>query len=138
MAKGRDLRQDADAVRVPVAKGDNLWSLARRYGLRVDDLLAVNQGIDPRRLEIGSELVIPSHEAAKAERERRDASIEVSVRQEGSVRAYSVADGDTLWNLSRRFGVSVTRILEANASVTPDRLEIGQPLNIPASVMAAR
>jgi|GEM_PF-1057763 len=138
MAKGRDLRQDADAVRVPVAKGDNLWSLARRYGLRVDDLLAVNQGIDPRRLEIGSELAIPSHEAAKAERERRDASIEVSVRQEGSVRAYSVADGDTLWNLSRRFGVSVTRILEANASVTPDRLEIGQPLNIPASVMAAR
>ncbi|NDY58781.1 DUF459 domain-containing protein [Desulfovibrio sulfodismutans] len=138
MAKGRDLRQDADAVRVPVAKGDNLWSLARRHGLRVDDLLAVNQGIDPMRLEIGSELAIPSHEAAKAERERRDASIEVSVRQEGSVRAYSVADGDTLWNLSRRFGVSVTRILEANASVNPDRLEIGQPLNIPASVMAAR
>ncbi|MEF3696599.1 DUF459 domain-containing protein [Desulfolutivibrio sp.] len=138
MAKGRDQRQDADAVRVPVAKGDNLWSLARRYGLRVDDLLAVNQGIDPQRLEIGSELAIPSHEAAKAERERRDASIEVSVRQEGSVRAYSVADGDTLWNLSRRFGVSVTRILEANATVNPDRLEIGQPLNIPASVMAAR
>jgi LysM repeat protein/lysophospholipase L1-like esterase len=138
VAKGRDLRQDANAVRVPVAKGDNLWSLARRHGLRVDDLMAANQGIDPQRLEIGSELVIPSREAAKAERERRDASVEVSVREEGSVRAYNVADGDTLWNLSKRFGVSVDRILEANANVNPDRLEIGQPLNIPASVVAAR
>ncbi|MDQ7833075.1 MAG: LysM peptidoglycan-binding domain-containing protein [Desulfovibrionaceae bacterium] len=137
MAKSRDQRRDAE-VRAPVAKGDNLWSLARRYGLRVDDLLAVNQGIDPMRLEIGSELVIPSREAAKAERERRDASVEVSVRQEGSVRDYTVADGDTLWDLSRRFGVSVMRIIEANAGVSPDRLEIGQPLNIPASVMAAR
>jgi LysM repeat protein/lysophospholipase L1-like esterase len=138
VAKGQDMRQDAKAVRAPVAKGDNLWSMARRYGLRVDDLMAANQGVDPQRLEIGSELVIPSREAAKAERERRDASVEVSVRQEGSVRAYTVADGDNLWNLSQRFGVSVTRILDANAGITPDRLEIGQPLNIPASVMAAR
>jgi len=137
MAIRRDPRRDAE-VRVPVAKGDNLWSLARRHGLRVDDLLAVNRGIDPLRLEIGSELVIPSREAAKAERERRDASIEISVRQEGSVRPYNVADGDTLWNLSKRFGISVERIIEANADVNPDRLEIGQPLNIPASVMAAR
>lgn len=138
VAKGRDQRQDAEAVRVPVAKGDNLWSMARRYGLRVDDLMAVNKGIDPQRLEIGSELVIPSREAAKAERERRDASVEVSVREEGSVRAYTISDGDTLWNLSKRFGVSVERILDANTGMNPDRLEIGQPLNIPASVMAAR
>jgi len=138
VAKGDDMRQDAKAVRAPVAKGDNLWSMARRYGLRVDDLMAANQGVNPQRLEIGSELVIPSREAARAERERRDASVEVSVREEGSVRAYTVADGDNLWNLSQRFGVSVTRILDANAGITPDRLEIGQPLNIPASVMAAR
>jgi LysM repeat protein len=137
MATGRELRQDAEAVRVPIAKGDNLWTLARRYGLRVADLMASNQGLDPLRLEIGRELVIPSHEAAKAERERRDAAVEVSVRQDGSVRVYNVADGDTLWNLSRRFGVSVERILDANADVQPDRLEIGQVLQIPASVVAS-
>ncbi|NMC47878.1 MAG: LysM peptidoglycan-binding domain-containing protein, partial [Desulfovibrio sp.] len=137
VAKGRELRQDAAAVRVPIAKGDNLWTLARRYGLRVDDLMAANQGLDPLRLEIGRELVIPSHEAAKAERERRDAAVEVSLRQDGSVRVYNVADGDTLWNLSRRFGVSVERILDANDDVHPDRLEIGQVLQIPASVVAS-
>ncbi len=137
MAKGREEFRDAAAVRVPIAKGDNLWTLARRYGLRVDDLVAANQGLDPLRLEIGRELVIPSREAAKAERERREAAVEVSVRQDGSVRVYNVADGDTLWNLSRRFGVSMERILDANAEVTPDRLAIGQVLQIPASVVAA-
>ncbi len=137
VAKGRDLRQDAEVVRVPIAKGDNLWTLARRYGLRVDDLVAANQGLDPLRLEIGRELVIPSREAAKAERERREAAVEVSVREDGAVRVYNVADGDTLWDLSRRFGVSVERLLDANADVRADRLEIGQVLQIPASVVAA-
>ncbi|QLA20801.1 DUF459 domain-containing protein [Desulfolutivibrio sulfoxidireducens] len=137
VAKGREEFRDAAAVRVPIAKGDNLWTLARRYGLRVDDLVAANQGLDPMRLEIGRELVIPSREAAKAERERREAAVEVSVRQDGSVRVYNVADGDTLWNLSRRFGVSMERILDANAEVKPDRLAIGQVLQIPASVVAA-
>ena len=44
-----------------------------------------------------------------------------------------VKTGDTLYALSRRCGVTVRALLAANPSVTnPDRIYIGQTLNIPA------
>lgn len=45
-----------------VVRGDNLWSLAKRYygsGLRYQDLLRANPGIDPENLKLGDRLVLP-------------------------------------------------------------------------------
>ncbi len=42
-----------------VVKDDTLLGIAARFGLSVDDLLAVNPGIDPRLLTIGLTLTIP-------------------------------------------------------------------------------
>lgn len=42
-----------------VAKDDTLLGIAARFGLSLDDLLAVNPGIDPRFLTIGLTLTIP-------------------------------------------------------------------------------
>jgi len=42
-----------------VAPNDTLWDIAANYGLTLDDLLAANPGVDPKRLMVGQELVIP-------------------------------------------------------------------------------
>jgi uncharacterized protein YkwD len=57
--------QDSDTVsQVPsavyvVTPNDTLWDIAANYGLYVDDVLAANPGVDPRRLMVGQELIIP-------------------------------------------------------------------------------
>lgn len=43
-----------------VVAGDTPASIARKYGVKLDALLAANPGLDPRRMKIGQTLNIPS------------------------------------------------------------------------------
>ncbi len=42
-----------------IRAGDTLYSIARRYGVTVDALIAANPGINPRNLRIGEKICIP-------------------------------------------------------------------------------
>jgi LysM repeat protein len=42
-----------------VRRGDNFYKIARKFGVSVYDLKLANGGIDPRRLRIGAQIVIP-------------------------------------------------------------------------------
>ncbi|MDP8234928.1 MAG: LysM peptidoglycan-binding domain-containing protein [Candidatus Erginobacter occultus] len=46
-------------------------------------------------------------------------------------RIHTVEKGDTLWGISRLYGVSVGEIAEANNLADPGRLAVGQRLAIP-------
>lgn len=43
-----------------VQPGDSLWTIARRHGVAVDDLVRANPGVDARNLRIGQTLTIPA------------------------------------------------------------------------------
>lgn len=43
-----------------VKAGDTLTSIARKYGVKVDALLAANPTLDPKRMKVGQSLKIPS------------------------------------------------------------------------------
>lgn len=47
---------------------------------------------------------------------------------------YTVQSGDTLSAIANRFGTTVAALVEANGLADPDRLEVGQVLQLPASV----
>jgi len=42
-----------------VQSGESLWSIARQYGVAVDDLILVNNLVDPSHLRVGTKLLIP-------------------------------------------------------------------------------
>jgi len=53
-----------------VVKGDNLVTIAKKLKVSYDDLLALNQIEDPRKLKIGQKLLVPGKTAkAKARKE---------------------------------------------------------------------
>ncbi|HZK57527.1 MAG TPA: M23 family metallopeptidase [Clostridia bacterium] len=39
-----------------IKKGENTWSIALEYGLKMDDIMKANPGIEPTRLQIGQEI----------------------------------------------------------------------------------
>ena len=47
---------------------------------------------------------------------------------------YQIASGDNFWTIGRKFGVSAQSIEQANPSVVPTRLQVGQKINIPTPV----
>ena len=50
-----------------VAKGDNPVTIAKKFKVSYDDLLALNHIDDPRKLKIGQKLLIPAKTAKKTE-----------------------------------------------------------------------
>lgn len=56
---------------------------------------------------------------------------ELTVTGPGGGTVHSIESGDTFDRLAREYGVSVRAILEANPSVDPRRLQIGQQILIP-------
>jgi len=53
-----------------------------------------------------------------------------------AIRTHTVRAGDTLWSLSRRYGVSVDDFVRVNSLAEPDRLSIGDRLIIPGPMAA--
>ena len=51
-----------------------------------------------------------------------------------SLQRYRVRSGDTLWQISRRHGISLTQLQNANPGLAPRRLRVGKELNIPGIV----
>lgn len=45
--------------------------------------------------------------------------------------AYTVADGDTLWSVARRMGISADQLAEANPGIDARHLSLGQTLAVP-------
>ena len=86
-----------------VKKGDNLYDIAHRFGLSLNDLLAMNKGINPRLIHPGDAVVVS----------RRTDFDYVRVAKNGSAE-YVVRRGDTLWGIANRFGTSVNKIMRAN------------------------
>ena len=100
---------DTGTVTYTVKAGDSLWLIAQRYGTTVNTIKQAN-GLTGDELQIGQVLRIPVSQSPYVE--------------------YTVRAGDTLWELSRRYGTTVEAIMQANG-LTGTILQIGQVLRIP-------
>jgi LysM repeat protein len=95
--------------------GDTLFSIAAAHGTTVAQLGALNGITDPNRISVGQVLTI-SQDAPPAP---------------ASGGTYTVAPGDTLFAIARRFGVTVADLVQANELADPNQLAVGQVLVIP-------
>jgi len=137
----------ADYAMHIVKKGDTLWSIARQYNLSLDLILATNNIANSELISIGQEMKIPSHKNAVAEtnivnqavvnendsnNSNSSISNNINPPEKAEPIVYTVKAGDNLWNISRKYGVSVEVIIDVNNLRDKDLLSLGQKLEIPA------
>jgi cell wall-associated NlpC family hydrolase len=120
-----------------VQPGDTLWSLARRFGttpehlatlnaISVNDILSVGQVLMLPRVPTGP----PAPEAiAKQQRPARSVAPRTTIHR--------VQAGETLWAISRRYGMRPEQIAALNGIPVDAILRIDQPLKVPVSGPAA-
>jgi membrane-bound lytic murein transglycosylase D len=122
-----------------VASGETFFGIARRYGVTSAQLRAINPDVDWERLPVGTELRLPAgarnpaqsgQRAASANDDERPATRPAATQQARGRRTHTVAQGETLFGIARRYGVTVDAIREAN-ELEGDRVRIGQTLTIP-------
>lgn len=99
-----------------IKAGDTLYQLARTYGTTVNAITAINPGINPNALQIGQSICIPGTAPTTC--------------PVGNF-AYTIQGGDTLSELARRYGTTVSAIVAVNPGINPNALRIGQIICIP-------
>ncbi len=90
-----------------VKPGDSLYTLAKQYGISLNDILQVNKLSDPNILTVGQSVIIPQQRAL-----------------------YTVRSGDTVSAIAQRYGVTTASILAINpdlgdgSQIYPDQIII--------------
>ena len=112
----------SDTVYV-VKSGDTLYSIALRYDTTPNAIINKNN-LTSSVLTIGQQLIIPSDPESTGEDD-------ITTNN-----TYVVQNGDSLYSISRMYGVSVDDIKNAN-NLTSNILTIGQVLTIPTDEVSS-
>jgi len=121
-----------DTIHV-VQKGETLYSIARKYGLTLDTLLKDN-GIAPEnagKINAGTRLTIRGASAAATSAPQVTPTAQVTPTPQPTT-TYTVARNDTLWAISRRYGIQLAELLALNPGVSAEKLYPGVKLKVPA------
>lgn len=98
-------------------KGETLFSLSRIHNTTVDELLKINPDIDPSTIKEGQIIYIPKSPSP--------------VLQADEYIYHKVRRKETLYSISRRYGLSVDELKKHNPELYTSTLKTGTILNIP-------
>ena len=114
-----------------VKKGDNLWTIARRFNVSLNELYAAN-GLDTTSiLSIGQQLQIPVDGSTATVTAPSPDTYQPTSFNQGSTE-YMVKRGDSLSKIANQFDTSVRAIKAANG-LSSDLIRVGDKLVVPVS-----
>ncbi|TNE55679.1 MAG: LysM peptidoglycan-binding domain-containing protein [Bacteroidetes bacterium] len=115
-----------DTVHV-VQKSETLYGISRMYGLKMEDLVRVNPGIE-NGIQIGQQLKLPK--TARKSDSLGEPKIKTEVSFSDSVIQHEVLPHETLYSISKRFMVPIEEIRELN-EMRNNRIRKGDLIKIP-------
>ena len=111
-----------------VDKGQTLFSISRMYQKSIQEIIALNPGCDVK-LSIGQQLRIPQAAIAKPTTPDN--------KDKQKARYHTIQAGETLYRLSKQYGVTPLEICEANPGLSISNFRAGEVILIPASKQTA-
>ena len=144
-------KEQNDGV-IIVAKGDTVYSLARKNNMTVDEFAKINNIREPYTISIGQKLTtrasevkesapvkempnVISVEKVQQVEQEKIAKAEPVIKPTGETRVdlqeIVVVKGDTLYSLSRKYEIPVNDLAVLNKISAPFTLSIGQKLKVP-------
>ena len=105
-----------------IRRGDTLERIARRYGVTIDQLCALNNISRTTTLRIGRTLLVNPTTTTASNDKKNDSG--------GEAQYHTVASGDTLGAIALRYGVTVRQLCNLNNISTRTTLRIGRSLRV--------
>lgn len=106
-----------------VAAGDNLYRLAQKFNISLSDLRAWNN-LTSDTIYIGQQLIVGAQTIGNQPAPEKPTETKPTQHNK-----YQVVQGDTLYRISQKFGVSVPQLKSWN-NLTSDVIYVGQTLGI--------
>lgn len=105
-----------------VQSGDTLYGIARKYNLSASDLRKINNLSNGAILSLGQVL--------RVKKDTPPPSVSSGTAAPDTNQEYTVQTGDTLYGISKKFGIPPTEILKMNGLSANSGIYIGQKLKI--------
>lgn len=145
------LAQSSGAQKHEVQAGETLYSIARQYGSDVPSILKLNPGLDADHIMAGQTINVPSSAQKQTATPAGQSAIQQQVLQQVRQQVQSrqgvdipptpnrpryktlheVKKKETLYSISRQYGVTVDQLVDANPDLKKGKLKKGVVLNIP-------
>ncbi|MCY7753769.1 LysM peptidoglycan-binding domain-containing protein [Bacillus haynesii] len=106
----------ASAQTITVKKGDTLWGFSKKYGTSVSKIKQENK-LNSDIIYIGQRLSINGSSSSSAK------------ASQASSATHKVVKGDSLWKISRTYGMTINELKSLNGLKT-DLIRIGQVLKV--------
>lgn len=152
-----DIQSLTGTTAYTVKSGDTISAIAYRHGLRWQDVLAVNPGLQPNKLRVGQTIQLPgvvdvssaksvpstvksapaqpkaNATSAKTTAPKTTAAKTAAVAYTGATTTYVVKKGDVLSTIAQKHGVKLAALRAANPKLKGDKIMVGQKIQIPAA-----
>ncbi len=102
-----------------VKRRETLFSIAKRYGISVEDIKKYNKWLYAQNLRKGDRLQIPQMR-----------TVRVTTSLENTIKSYEVQPREGKWRIAYKFGITIDELEKLNPNL-PDTLMVGQVINVP-------
>ena len=106
-----------------VIRGDTFSSIGKKFNLSAGAIAKANPGVDSTRLKVGQKLVLPAPALP---------AVASATLGNGGENVYLVKTGDTLLQIAKAHGTTVTEVKTLNGLKT-DLIKVGDRLKLPAA-----
>lgn len=110
-----------------VQSGDSLYKIANKFGMTVDQLMAINN-LETTSLSVGQVLKVNSGGGSSSGIPLGSSCYGEGYKEPSYV-TYTVKRGDNLYSIARKYNTSVDNLIELN-NLSSNNLSIGQVLKI--------
>ncbi len=137
--KNKTLGTYKEFVRYRIRRGDNLSQIARRFRVGVRHIMAFNNMSNAHRIRPGRSLILPIAKGTKIFKKRKQVRRQVTKRKKAKRGLASlgkkfivhvIKKGDTLYELSRRYSVTVRQLKRWNGIHRHRLLQLGSTLRV--------
>ena len=112
-----------------VKKGDSLSVIAKKFSTSTGAIQKLNK-LDNHTIRIGQKLLVPLSEG-ELQAQHLPSHVRVSVNKKAQTKkSHTVKSGDTLWDISREYDVTIKQLASWNKLKASSVLRLGQKLTI--------
>ncbi|MCM1312607.1 MAG: LysM peptidoglycan-binding domain-containing protein [Bacteroides sp.] len=121
-------QSDNGTVHHTIHAGETLYSITRKYGITAQELCDANPGLSATNFRAGEVIVIPKPTSAA-----HTENIAAPKQKSGCKQMYCVEKKETIYSISKKFGIAENELLAANPNIKGAKIKKGQYLCIPYS-----
>ena len=135
--EGQRYAKQVPDVRYKVRRGDTIGAIARRFGVRQREIVALNGLRSAHRIRVGQVLELPVRGRSSSRPATSAGSVARAPQPLPGDGVYRVRRGDSIDAIAARFGLSATALAAENRISNPHRIRVGQILKLPGAGAAS-